>query len=46
MAYDINKVKLTCQQRKNRPNGLVSLSERVQNYPSKIANKFNEYRLS
>ena len=44
MAYDINKV--TCQQRKNRPNGLVSLSEHAQNYPSKISNKINEYRLS
>ena len=37
MAYDINKV--TYQQRMNRPHGLVSLSEHVENYPSKISNK-------
>ena len=37
---------VTYQQRKNRPNGLVSLSEHVQNYPSKISNEINEYRLS
>ena len=44
MAYNINEV-VTYQQRKNRPNGLVSFSEHVQNYPSKISNKINEYRL-
>ena len=48
MAYDINQRinKVTYQQRKNRPHGLVSLSEHVENYPSKISNKINEYRLS
>ena len=34
------------QQRKNRPHGLVSLSEHVENHSSKISNKINEYRLS
>ena len=29
------------QQRKNRPHGLVSLSEHVENYSSKISNKIN-----
>ena len=33
----VNKV--TYQQRKNRPHGLVSLSEHVENYPSKIVTK-------
>ena len=48
MAYDINQRvnKVTYQQRKNRPHGLVSISEHVENYPSKISNKINEYRLS
>ena len=31
--------KVTYQLRKNRPNGLVSLSEHVQNYPLQISNK-------
>ena len=36
MAYDINERvnKVTYHQRKNRPHGLVSLSEHVENYPS------------
>ena len=44
MAYDINKV--TYRQQKNRPHRLMSLSEHVENYRSKISNKSNEYRLS
>ena len=34
------------QQRKNRPHGLMSLSEHVEKYFSKISNKINEYKLS
>ena len=48
MAYDINQRvnKVTYHQRKNRPHELVSVSEHVENYPSRISNKINEYRLS
>ena len=48
MAYDINQRvnKVTYHQRKNRPHGLVSVSEHVENYPSRISNKINENRLS
>ena len=47
-VYDINQRvnKITYHQRKDRLHGLMSLSELVENYPSKISNKINEYRLS
>ena len=40
MAYGINNKRI------DRPHGLVSLSEHVENYSSKISNKINECRLS
>ena len=43
MAYDGQG---SYQQRKNRPHGLVSLSEHGENYPANISNKINEYRFS